>query len=156
MAGQFRSSVWDPMLIGSQIITMQCVFYVCLGLWISLMEVLAGDSASLDYIFNYEEIQFRKQSGRLIIAAFALNSLTCAVGLWYVVRRTKQCLDFTMTVHIFHLLACWIYSGIFPSSLSWWLLSLVCTTLMCVSGEFLCMRTELKAIPVSLGPKADL
>lgn len=120
------------------------------------MEVILGDTESLSHMFNYQELRAREQCGRLIIAAFVLNSLTCALGLWYVVRRTKQCLDFAVTAHLLHLLICWIYNGAFPSSLSWWLLCVVCTTLMCVCGEFLCMRTELKAIPVGLGPKADL
>lgn len=31
MAGQFRYTVWDPVMIISQIVTLQSVFYVCLG-----------------------------------------------------------------------------------------------------------------------------
>jgi hypothetical protein len=42
---------------------------------------------------------------------------------------------------------------------SWWVINTVCIAVMCVSGEFLCMRTELRAIPVSMagaGQKVDL
>ena len=60
-----------------------------------------------------------------------------------------QCLDFAATAHLIHLIVCTIYAG-FPTSLTWWLLNLACMALMSVIGEFICMRTELKAIPVSV------
>ena len=88
--------------------------------------------------------------GKLLIAAFICNSLTCSLGLWYIVQRTKLCLDFTATVHLLHLLCCTWYNGSLPLSATWWVISLVCVTTMCVSGEFLCMRTELRTIPVSM------
>jgi hypothetical protein len=84
--------------------------------------------------------------------SFVLRSL----ALWFIVKRTKQCLDFSGTAHLIHLLVCWSYNGAFPSSMSWWVLNIVCLAIMCVCAEFLCMRTELKAIPLNLGPKADL
>ena len=77
------------------------------------------------------------------------------MGLWKVVQRTKQCLDFTVTAHFFHILGCWIYNGHLPSQPSVWLLQLVTITLMCVLGEYLCMRTEMQNIPV-LSSKVDL
>lgn len=60
-----------------------------------------------------------------------------------------QCLDFAATAHLIHLIVCTIYAG-FPTTLTWWLLNLACMALMSVIGEFICMRTELKAIPVSV------
>ena len=79
-----------------------------------------------------------------------------AVALWFIVRRTKQCLDFAATAHFLHLLICWLYNSQFPTTVSWWLLNGACVTIMCVYGEYLCLRTELQAIPLSVGPKADL
>jgi len=156
MAGYFRYSVWDPVLIVSQIITMQCIYYVCLGLWIGGMDVILGNTQSLNQIFRYQDLRIKETGGRVIMTAYVLNSLTCALGLWYVVGRTKQCLDFTVTAHILHLIGCWCFNGMFPTTTSWWLLTIVCITLMCVSGEFLCLRTEMKAIPLSLGSRVDL
>nr|BAB28722.1 unnamed protein product [Mus musculus] len=40
MAGQFRSYVWDPLLILSQIVLMQTVYYGSLGLWLALVDAL--------------------------------------------------------------------------------------------------------------------
>lgn len=79
-----------------------------------------------------------------------------ALGLWFFIRRGKQCLDFTVTVHFFHMIGCWIYNAHLPAALSWWLVNVACMALMAVIGEYLCMRTELRAIPVNTAPKSNL
>jgi len=143
-------------MIISQILTLQAVFYVSLGLWITLFDVISGSSKSLDQIFKYQELQATTFSGKSVIAAFIFNALNCSIGLWYIVQRTKLCLDFSCTVHFLHLVICIWYNTGLPLTLSWWVINFVCTAILCVSGEFLCMRTELQSIPVSMGPKTDL
>ena len=54
MAGQFRSSQWDPVLIVAQIIAMQCLFYVGLGTCVALTDFILGYSQSLDQLFLYQ------------------------------------------------------------------------------------------------------
>nr|XP_012635747.1 protein SYS1 homolog isoform X2 [Microcebus murinus] len=108
-------------------------------------------SSSLSLILG-----FSTPPGRLSMMSFVLNALTCALGLLYFIRRGKQCLDFTVTVHFFHLLGCWFYSSRFPSALTWWLVQAVCIALMAVIGEYLCMRTELKEIPLNSAPKSNV
>lgn len=156
MAGHFRFSIWDPILIITQIITIQSIFYTSLGFWLVISDALSGATKSLDQLFLYDIINMKNIQGRFIIGSFFLNSLVCALALWCFVQRTRLCLDFSVTVHLLHLLACWGYNHTFPSTLSWWIVHVLCVTIMCVCGEFLCMRTEMKAIPLSLGPKADL
>ena len=48
-----------------------------------------------------------------------------SLGLWYVVQRTKQCLDYTCTVHLFHIIFCWYFNGVLPNYLSWWTINLI-------------------------------
>ncbi|KAJ8401298.1 hypothetical protein AAFF_G00385290, partial [Aldrovandia affinis] len=176
MASHFRSYIWDPVLIVSQILLMQCIYYSFLGLWLAGVDGLVHASRSLNQIFSYEAgrapvrlsapwlpaplslywgggvLGFATLQGRLSMMAFILNSLTCALGLWFFIRRGKQCLDFTVTVHFFHMIGCWVYNAHLPAALSWWLVNVVCMALMAVIGEYLCMRTELRAIPVNTGP----
>lgn len=135
---------------------MQCIYYSFLGLWLAGVDGLVQTSRSLDQIFNYEVLGFSTTHGRLSMMAFILNSLTCALGLWFFIRRGKQCLDFTITVHFFHMIGCWIYNAHLPAALSWWLVNMACMALMAVIGEYLCMRTELRAIPVNTAPKSNL
>ncbi|KAM4771687.1 protein SYS1 homolog isoform 1-T3 [Rhinophrynus dorsalis] len=156
MAGQFRSYKWDPILIISQIALMQLIYYSCLGLWLGALDLLIHYSPSLDQIFNYEILGFSSVHGRVSMMAFILNSLTCALGLLYFIRRGKQCLDFTVTVHMFHMVGCWIYTSHIPSAFTWWLLNIVCIALMAVIGEYLCMRTELNEIPLNSAPKSNV
>jgi hypothetical protein len=52
--GQFRNTTWDPLLIISQIIALQCVMYVGLGLWTVFLDLLVGSSRSLDHLFKYQ------------------------------------------------------------------------------------------------------
>jgi hypothetical protein len=54
VTGQFRNTTWDPLLIVSQIIALQCVMYVGLGLWTVFMDLLVGSSRSLDHLFKYQ------------------------------------------------------------------------------------------------------
>jgi hypothetical protein len=111
------------------------------------------------HIFPLQEIHVTDLGGRLVISAFVLNSLVGSGLLWFLIRRTKLCLDFSCTFHLVHLVICWWYNAAFPTNMSWWLLNAVCATIMCVCGEFLCLKTELKEIPVgyqALNNKVDL
>lgn len=63
MAGQFRSYVWDPLLILSQIVLMQTVYYGSLGLWLALVDGLVRSSPSLDQMFD-AEVGSRGRRGR--------------------------------------------------------------------------------------------
>lgn len=54
MASHFRSYIWDPVLIVSQIILMQCIYYSFLGLWLAGVDGLVQTNRSLDQIFSYE------------------------------------------------------------------------------------------------------
>lgn len=113
-------------------------------------------SSMFPFVIPPQILGFSTPSGRLSMMSFILNALTCALGLLYFIRRGKQCLDFTVTVHFFHLLGCWFYSSRFPSALTWWLVQAVCIALMAVIGEYLCMRTELKEIPLNSAPKSNV
>ena len=52
MAAGFRSYVWDPCLIISQIVAVQCVFYLFLAFWILLVDFWTGSTRSLDQFFR--------------------------------------------------------------------------------------------------------
>ncbi|PIK39136.1 hypothetical protein BSL78_24025 [Apostichopus japonicus] len=157
MASGFRSYVWDPFLIISQIATMQSIFYMGFGLWLCFVDLVLQVPQSLDHLFSYRNLEFGTGGGRLIAAIYVLNALTGALGLWFVVQRSKQCTDFAASMHILHLFFCWIYNHQFPGTFAWWLMNIGCVALTTVLGEFLCMRTEMKSIPLLDGKsRADL
>ncbi|KXJ24310.1 Protein SYS1-like [Exaiptasia diaphana] len=146
----FRTYVWDPVLIISQIISLQASFYLFLGIWVLTIDHWSGSILTLDQFFSYKELNASTLKGKLLMASFCLNALTGAMSLWFIVKRGKQCLDFTATTFLIHFIFCIIYSG-FPFSWTWWILNIVCLALMAIIGEFVCMRTEMRAIMVTVG-----
>jgi len=156
MAGQFRSFQWDPVLIIAQIICMISLWYFSLGMWVFILDVIGRFDLSTEQMFTQADLGLFEDSGRTNIIAYALNSLTVSVIMWGVVGRTKQCLDFTATIHGYHFFACWWAYGYVPVTFWWWVTNVGCVILTTVMAEFLCMRSEMKAIPVGMGPKVDL
>ncbi|KAL0811776.1 hypothetical protein ABMA28_009207 [Loxostege sticticalis] len=157
LTGSFRYTQWDPCLIVSQIVAMQTLLYLSLCIIMAIMQDLTDSTRTLDHIFEYHEIHVKDTEGRSVIAGFVLNAIIGACALWTIVGRTKLCLDFSCTFYGIHLIMCWIYNGTFPTTFSWWTLNVACAAIMCVTGEFLCLRTELQAIPLSnIGSKVDL
>lgn len=53
LTGSFRYTQWDPWLIMSQILSVQSLLYVSLGLFLTILGYLIGDSRTLDHIFEY-------------------------------------------------------------------------------------------------------
>ena len=55
-----------------------------------------------------------------------------------------------MTLLLLFLLVCVCYGGL-PWLLSWWLTHLASSGITALTSEYLCMRSELAAIPLSAG-----
>ncbi|PAA57917.1 hypothetical protein BOX15_Mlig027514g1 [Macrostomum lignano] len=144
----FRASGWDPALIIAQIIAMQSLYYFCLCIWTLATNLFVMQSPSLSQIFSFAYLRFRDTPGKLSVLTCLLNSFTLSAGLLFVVRRTKQCLDFSVTVFVYHLLFTCIYNRAFPTNFVWWLTNSVAAVITTVLGEFLCLRAELQDIPV--------
>jgi len=65
----------------------------------------------------------------------------------YLIERSKKCLDFAATIYIIHLCICIVYGG-WPSSIAWWIVNGTGIALMALLGEYLCIRRELREIPI--------
>lgn len=150
MAPKFRSGVLDPILICSQIVCMQCVFYLCASVILTLTSIsFLRDWPQLAWLFDAQQLRFSQASGKCIFVSFLLTALCSGLGIWRLVRRTKQCLDFACTIHFWHLIFCILYTHTIPRSSLWWIVNVVSIVVSTVMGEVLCMRSELKVIPLS-------
>lgn len=74
--------------------------------------------------------------------------LNRASFLLYLIERAKKCLDFSATVYIIHLCICILYGG-WPSSITWWVVNGTGLAIMALLGEYLCIKRELREIPIS-------
>ena len=81
------------------------------------------------------------------MTAFALNSLAASGFLCLLVERAKKCLDFAVTLYLIHFCICFGFSG-FPAEMNWWLVNIFSLVLTAVLGEWLCMRREMRDIPL--------
>jgi len=141
---------FDPLLIISQIVAMQSLMYLDLGLWMLVLNGLSGSPAAaigLEHFFSHRSIRLSSTGGWISIVAFFLNSLAGGCFLCVVVERAKKCLDFTATTHLIHLCCTVMYDG-FPGSWEWWVVNCVSVVVMALLGEFLCMRREMQDIPL--------
>lgn len=143
----YGAVVWDPWLIIAQIACLQCLYYLTLGLVLAFLVGNRVSQMTLFYIFDFAAISASSITGWCVIAAFLLTSLAGAGYLLYLIERAKKCIDFSATLYIIHLVICTCYGG-WPSSFTWWIVNIAGLALMALLGEYLCIRRELREIPI--------
>ncbi|KAL7602800.1 uncharacterized protein LOC111878124 isoform X1 [Lactuca sativa] len=144
----YGSVVWDPWLIVAQIVCIQCLYYLTLGFFMAILVGTRVSMMSLVYFFDYATISISTVTGWCVIASFILSSVAGAGFLLYLIERAKKCLDFSATLYIIHLFICIIYGG-WPTSITWWIVNGTGLALMALLGEYLCIKRELREIPIS-------
>ncbi|VAH61440.1 hypothetical protein VPH35_044582 [Triticum aestivum] len=151
----YGAMVWDPWLIVAQIVCLQCLYYLGLGLFMALLVGTRVPRLTLLYLFDFATLTPRTTTGWCAIASFLLAAIAGAGFMFYVIERAKKCLDFAATLYIIHLFICIIYGG-WPASGTWWVVNIVGLAIMSLLGEYLCIRRELKDIPVRLRASKQL
>lgn len=144
----YGAVVWDPWLIVAQIVCLQCMYYITLGLLLSLLVGTRVSRMSLVYFFDYVTISTSTVTGWSVVASFLLSSVAGAVYMLYLIERAKKCLDFSATLYIIHLFLCIVYGG-WPSAITWWIVNGTGIAVMALLGEYLCIRRELQEIPIT-------
>ena len=82
--GQFYgTSIWDPVLILAQIVSVQCLFYLslCTALYLFL-GTSTGGALTVEVLFDY-----RKLVGAFSFAAFLTSALAGSLILYFVVEN---------------------------------------------------------------------
>ncbi|XP_042950594.1 protein SYS1 homolog isoform X2 [Carya illinoinensis] len=144
----YGTVVWDPWLIVGQIVCLQCFYYLTLGVFMTIFVGTRVPRMSLVYFFDYATITTSTVTGCCVIASFLFSSLAGAGYMLYLIERAKKCLDFSATVYVIHLFICIVYGG-WPSSMTWWVLHGTGIAVMALLGEYLCIRRELREIPIT-------
>jgi len=140
----FYDSTFDPKLILGQIVVMQCLFYLNLGGILIMLDTMVGNNISMRQILG--PLRMETLADWLTIFCFVLNAVVAAGCLLIVVERAKKCLDFAATVHLFHFLFCLFFGGM--PNIAWFIWNIVFMVIMAVLGEYICMKRELKEIPM--------
>ncbi|KAL9463370.1 hypothetical protein AB3S75_001225 [Citrus x aurantiifolia] len=143
----YGSVVWDPWLIVAQIVCLQCLYYLTLGVFVSIFVGTRVSHMSLVYFFDFATVTASTVTGWCVIASILLTSVAGAGYMFHLIERAKKCLDFSATVYIIHLFISIVYGG-WPSSITWWVVNGTGLALMALLGEYLCIRRELREIPI--------
>ncbi|GMH15956.1 hypothetical protein Nepgr_017797 [Nepenthes gracilis] len=144
----YGAVVWDPWLIVAQIVCLQCLYYLTLGLFMAVLVGTRVSRMSLVYFFDFATVTASTVTGWGVIASFMLSAVAGAGYMVYLIERAKKCLDFSATLYIIHLFICYIYGG-WPSSITWWVVNVTGLAMMALLGEYLCIRRELREIPIT-------
>ncbi|CAM6093496.1 unnamed protein product [Calypogeia fissa] len=143
----YGATIWDPWLIVAQIVCIQSLYYLSLGLLLTILVGTQVPRFTLNFFFNHSHITPSSAVGWCTIGAFMLNAIAGAGYLLLLIERAKKCLDFSVTMYIIHLIFCSMYAG-FPTTVTWWVVNIICCVTTALIGEWLCMRRELKDIPI--------
>ncbi|KAG4300789.1 hypothetical protein PCK1_002866 [Pneumocystis canis] len=142
-------NTFDPILITSQIIAVQSLFYLFEMTLVLFVLIVAGKPISLDYIFDFRKISLNNSEFFASGFIWDISSIFGVFIFFFIIQRSKQVLDFTLTMHFIHFIIVFFYSGHFPSSTSWWIVQIISCISICLGGEWMCMQRELK--PISFG-----
>lgn len=141
------ASRFRPGLILSQIVTLQCLFYVVLGVIFELNHALFATSITMDRIFTAKFLDVWSALGWIDNAAVLTSSFVGSLLLAVIVEKSKKCLDFSVTLFLIHIILCSVYGG-FPATWDWWIVHILGMIMMVVLGEYFCSKRELSDIPL--------
>jgi len=150
----YKYNGWNPKIIIGQILSIQGLFYITLTALLYILDSIFYSTLSMEQIFSYKSMDLHSQTGRITLSSFAITYLIGSLILKYIVERSKKCLDHAATVTVVHFFIVCFYSG-FPRSLAWWGVNLIGMVVMAMFGEYLCMRRELRDIPLSRAKELD-
>jgi protein SYS1 len=144
----YGAAVWDPVLITAQIADMQSRYWLALFLLTSLGDILFWRPMYISNMFNPYLITPFYLSGVYYGISYLLAAVFMAWSCVHVVERAKKVIDFAITWHFIHLIMVILVSGL-PFTWWFWLAFALSVLVHIVLAEFLCMRRELKEIPLN-------
>lgn len=71
----YGAVVWDPWMIVAQIVCLQCLYYLTLGLFLGILVGTRVSRLSLVYFFDYATLTASTVTGWCVIISFILSSL---------------------------------------------------------------------------------
>jgi protein SYS1 len=114
----------------------------------SILAPMATTYMSLDRIFTDQYIHLYHLSSYPDILTVFVAAICTAYVFVVIVEKSKQCLDFAMTLFLCHLLLVWMYNQKFPTHIEWYIVHVIATIMMILLAEHLCAKRELDDIPL--------
>mmetsp|Transcript_29695 Transcript_29695/g.21453 ORF Transcript_29695/g.21453 Transcript_29695/m.21453 type:complete len:105 (+) Transcript_29695:185-499(+) len=102
-------------------VSMQFAYYMGLIMIILVVDLIFGLRAHNGQLLSYHS--FENLSDKYTMPTLIANGLNIVLVVFaeaYIVEKANKCLDFTMTILLFHIIIMTITYG-FPWSLAWWI-----------------------------------
>ncbi|KNC52688.1 uncharacterized protein AMSG_08563 [Thecamonas trahens ATCC 50062] len=142
----WQPAVFDPWLIVAQLVALTAVFYVTAGVVMMLLLWCVAAPPTLHLLLSADAMDVRIVRGWLVVLAYLAAPALSALAIRWLVGRAKKCLDFCVSLYLFHLAFCWA-SGGWPATWAWWIVNVASAVGMVFLSEHLCMQAELRDIP---------
>ncbi|KAJ2502061.1 hypothetical protein GGH96_001462 [Coemansia sp. RSA 1972] len=148
----FRKSVYDPVLIVAQIVTLQCFGYSTFSVLMVFASILTNVELTPRLLFSSSSVQPTVE-GAIVGVSLICMGIMNIVPLVYMVERSRLCIDFSATFFVVHVIVVWWTQHQVPELL-WWAVMAVAMGVMAVGGRAVCSRRELLPIAIrSLMPE---
>ncbi|KAI9505535.1 integral membrane protein S linking to the trans Golgi network-domain-containing protein, partial [Coemansia spiralis] len=144
----FRKTSWDPVIILSQIATVQCFGYSTFSFVMVVASMLTGIQLSPRLLFESRLVRGDTVEGWTIGLGLVSMGVANILPLVYMVERSRLCIDFSMTFFAVHLILVWWHQGSPPTTLLWWLVIGVSGAIMAFVGRAACLRREMLPIAI--------
>ena len=108
------------------------------------VDLICGLKPHTAQIFSYVAFNLSAERyGYATLTAHIINIVFVVLAEAAIVEKAVKCLDFTLTIVFFHLIAMTLNYG-WPgwSQLNWWLINAAIVTVTCLLAEVLCMKLE--------------
>jgi protein SYS1 len=145
---QASMKTFNPRLIFSQIVAMQCFHYLFLGFFFQINQFLYKKPVTIDRMFTDKYLTiFHTKGWADALAVFLSYAVVGSFLMAIIVEKSKKCLDFSCTLLVVHWVIVCLYDG-FPATWDWWIVHIVSMVSMVLLGEYLCAHREMEDIPL--------
>ena len=153
---RFRVQGWDPILIISQIISLQALYYLTMALLFPLALSLStspqllqelGGNKSVDFLFAVPPSSL----SWTVALVHLLTGFITAFYLYHLIRRPTHILDFATTLAFNHFILCTYFTTNWPGGW-WWISNTISCLVMTLLAERMCVRREMREGFISTAP----
>lgn len=133
-----------PSKITIQIFLLQSFYYITASIFSFSLAWLLGLEFSFDWVFSWTLVSLDNTLGWTMIGMWLFDSLLCVIFMTVIVGRSKLAWDFALTIHAINLIVVWLYSGLFPTSFTWWTVQVASSIILVSLGTWSTRWKELR------------
>lgn len=135
---------FDPIYIVLQIITLQSLFYLLYVFVVVSLDGIFSIRPALSQILSSTAVIPDSLKGIVGFSAFIITCASSSLLFYYVIERSRLCLDFALTLLIIHILIITAITRRIPISILFYLCISCGLFIMTVLSEYACYRREVR------------